>query len=93
MIINEKLNFIKGKFLSEDAKEVLWNVFTAKINYHQMKNFSSVERFGKEDETALERISALKKELVSLDRILAAAEAQNKKLIIGSEISISLSDD
>lgn len=93
MIKNEKLKLIEGKFLHEEAKEILTNIFTAKINFHQMKNFSSQERFGKDDETAIKRIQALKNEIVTLGKILAEAEAQKKKLIIDSEINISLSND
>ena len=58
-----------------------------------MKNFSSQERFGKDDETAVERIPALKHEIAKLNTILSAAKAQNKRLTIISEINISLSND
>ncbi|MBC7536945.1 MAG: hypothetical protein H7258_14740 [Ferruginibacter sp.] len=93
MIKNEKLKFIEGTFLYEEAKEVLFNIFSAKINFHQMKNFSSQERFGKDDEIATRRIPALKNEIVKLEKILADARTKKKKLIISSEINISLSDD
>ena len=93
MIKNEKLKFIEGTFLYEEAKEVLFNIFSAKINFHQMKNFSSQERFGKDDEMATRRIPALKNEIVKLEKILADARTKKKKLIISSEINISLSDD
>ena len=89
----EKLILIEGTFLHGEAKEILMNVFTTKINYHEMKNFSSQERFGKEDATAKKRIPALKKETDRLLKILAEAKANNKQLIINSEIVISLSND
>ena len=47
----EKLNLIEGNFSGEEAKEILMNVFLAKIHYHELKNFSSQERFGKDDIT------------------------------------------
>lgn len=93
MTTNKTLNLIEGKFQIEDAKEVLRSIFTAKINYHQMKNFSSLERFGKEDEKALERTTALKNELIKLEGILAEAAANNNHLIIGSEINIQFSEE
>ena len=93
MTNNEKLKLIDGDFIHEEAKEILMSIFSAKINFHQMKNFSSQERFGKDDETAVERIPALKHEIAKLNTILSAAKAQNKRLTIISEINISLSNE
>ncbi|MEO6671689.1 MAG: hypothetical protein ABIN36_19550 [Ferruginibacter sp.] len=93
MIKNEQLKFIEGIFLPEEAKEILTNVFLAKINFHQMKNFSSQERFGKDDAIAIKRITALKSEIVKLEKLLLSAKNKNKKLIVNSEINISFSDD
>ncbi len=93
MILNEKLKLIEGEFLHEEAKEILTHIFSAKINFHQIKNFSSNEQFGKDDETSIKRIPALKKELTRLEKILSEAKAQNKKLTISSEINISILGD
>ncbi len=93
MTKNEQLKLIEGEFLHEEAKEILTNIFSAKINFHRSKNFSSQERFGKDDERALERIPALEKEIDKLEKILFEAEVQNKTLLISSEINISLSND
>lgn len=93
MLKNKKLKLIEGKFLHDEAKEILRNIFSAKINFHQMKNFSSQERFGKDDKTAVKKIPILKKELVKLDKILAEAKAKNLNLVITSEINILLSAD
>ena len=90
---NEKLTLIEGKFLNEEASEILTNIFTTKIRFHEAKNFSSQERMGKDDEIARERIPALKKELKKLQELLTEAKANNKKLIISSEINISLFDN
>lgn len=92
MTKNEQLKLIEGKFQHDEAKEILLNIFSAKLNFHQMKNFSSQERFGKDDETALIRIPALKMEVLKLKAILAEAELNNKKLRISSEITISCED-
>lgn len=84
MIKNDQLNFIEGIFLPEEAKAILTNIFLAKINFHQMKNFSSQERFGKDDEIAVKRIPDLKSEIVRLEKILAAAKNKNRKLAVNS---------
>ena len=55
-----------------------------------MKNFSSQERFGKDDKTAVKRIPALKKSIEKLDRIIKHAEKHKKQLTINSEISVDL---
>ena len=89
----EKLNLIEGNFSDVEAKDILMNIFSSKINFHQLKNFSSQERFGKDDETAKKRIPELKVEIERLKQILSEAKAKNKKLVISSEINISFSND
>jgi len=90
---NEKLVLIEGKFSYEEVKDILINIFSTKIQFHEMKDFSSMERFGRADEIAQIRISALKKELTKLQDILAEAKAKQKKLIVSSDINITLADD
>jgi hypothetical protein len=89
----EKLTIIDGSFTYEEAKEILINIFSSKINFHTMKNWSSQERFGKEDEIAQKRIPALRKEIKKLDTILTKAKAKNKKLVVSSEINIAIQED
>ena len=87
----EKLTLIEGNFSEEEAKEILMSIFSNKIQFHETKNFSSLERYGIQDEIASNRIPALKKELEKMKEILNMAK--NKKLMINSEIHISLSKD
>lgn len=86
----EKLTLIEGDFAVSEAKEILNSIFSSKINFHNIKNWSAQERFGKDDAIAQKRIPALKTEMKKLDEILAEAKANNKKLVISSEIRISL---
>lgn len=88
----EKLTFIEGTFNDAEAKEILLNVFTQKINFHQMKNFSSQERFGKVDAAASKRIIELKKGLEQAMNIVDEAKRNNQKLNISSEINITVSN-
>ncbi|MFN3446180.1 MAG: hypothetical protein ACK44D_10600 [Bacteroidia bacterium] len=88
----EKLTFIEGAFTDAEAKEILMNVFSTKINFHQVKNLSSQERFGKVDVTASKRIIALKKGLEKAMEMIAEANKYNKKLTIKSEINITITD-
>lgn len=89
----KKLTFIEGDFTCEEAKEILTNIFSSKINFHTMKNWSSQERLGKDDEIAQKRIPALKNEMKKIEGILSEAKAKNKKLVVSSDIKISLLED
>lgn len=89
----QQLILIDGEFLLEDGKEILNNIFSSKINFHQMKNFSSQERFGIDDAMAKKRIPQLKEEVLKIEKILLEAKSKNKKLIISSTIDISFSNE
>jgi hypothetical protein len=85
----EKLTIIDGNFTFIEAREILITMFTSKINFHNIKNWSSQERYGKDDEIAQKRIPALKNELRKLEEILSEAKSKNKMLFVSSEINIS----
>ena len=89
----EKLTLIDGIFSHVEAKEILSNIFSSKINFHNIKNWSSQERFGKDDEIAQKRIPALRNEMKKLEEILLEAKAKNKKLMVTSEIKISILEE
>lgn len=89
----EKLNLIEGDFSYEEANEILSNMFSSKINFHNIKNWSSQERFQKDDEIAQKRIPALKIEMAKLQTILSEAKANNKRLVVNSEINITLLEE
>jgi hypothetical protein len=88
----EQLNLIEGNFSDEEAKEILMNIISTKIHFHEMKNFSSQERFGKEDEIAQMRIPKLKNEIENVLQLISVANLNKNKLTITSEINISLSE-
>ncbi len=89
----ETLTLIEGNFSEEEARDILMNIFSAKINFHQSTNFSSQERFGKQCEIAQKRLPELKKEIEKVRQVVSEAKSKNKRLIITSEINIYLSDD
>lgn len=88
----EKLTLIEGDFSLNEAKEILTSMFNSKINFHNIQNWSSQERFGKDDETAQKKIPLLRNEIKKLEEIISEAKANNKRLVINSEITISLKD-
>lgn len=89
----EKLKLIEGEFFVDEAKEILMSMFFSKINFHNLQNWSSQERFGKDDAIAQKRIPELRNDIKKLEEILLEAKAKNKKLVVSSEINISLLED
>lgn len=92
MNFNQNLVLIDGEFAPADAKEILKNVFSSKIQFHEMRNFSLKERFGKKDEAAIKRISELQMTLEKILQIVSEAETSNEALTIKAEISIQKSE-
>lgn len=88
----EKLVPINDTFTCEEATEILLPLLKARINFHNIKNWSSNERYGKDDETAQLRLPLLRKEVDKLTVLLSDAKKQNKRLVVTSEINIALSD-
>lgn len=86
----QKLTFIDGTFSPEEIREILINVYSSKINFHQIKNFSSRERFGKDDKTATKRIPELKQAMEEVLSIIETAKKNGGQLEIKSDICISL---
>ena len=89
----ETLSLIEGNFSEEEACEILMALYSAKINFHRMRDFSSRERFGRSDEAAQKRIPELQKEIEKVSQIVTEAKSKNKRLIITSGIELYLSDD
>lgn len=84
----ERLTLIKGNFEPEDAAEILMNLFSSKLQFHSLKNFSSMERLGVEDPLSSQRIPELKKTLVQLEQIIAQAKSSNQKLSLYADVVI-----
>jgi hypothetical protein len=85
------LKLIDGQFSPDEAREILMSVFIGKIDFHENKNFSSEERFGKVDLTALKRIPELQRSMDIISRIIDEAKENNETLQITTDIQISLS--
>ena len=88
----EPVSLIDGNFDPDEAKELLSSLLNDKIHFHQMKNFSSTERFGKQDQKSLKRIAELKEGNNDLLELISKAESENKILSIFAKINIDLID-
>ncbi len=89
----ETLTLVDDTLTNAEASEILSNMFSSKINFHVIKNWSSQERFGRENEMAQKRIPELRKEVEKLQTILSEAKTNKKRVVVRSEISISLIDE
>jgi hypothetical protein len=63
----ESIKLVEGTFSGIEAKEILVDLISKKINFHHLKNFSSEERFGKTCELSLDRIQELKEGIKRLE--------------------------
>lgn len=89
----QTFTLIEGEFLPKESREILFSIYKSKMRFHRMKNFSSQERFGKEDESALKRIAQLKETLEAISKVIDLAEKEGKILEIRSQISLHLIDE
>ena len=83
---------IEGEFSPKESRELLLSVFKSKIRFHRLKNFSSQERYGKDDEKALARMLQLQETLASVFKVIGDAEKQNQTLEIKAEITLDYSN-
>lgn len=86
----QNINLVKGTFSPEDAKLILFNLITHKINFHSMKNFSSEERLGKPEKGSKKRIEHLKACRDKVFALIEIAKEQKYDLNIHSDIIITL---
>lgn len=55
----ETIDLIKGTFTPSEARDLLLDLLNSKINFHNKKDFSSRERFGKPDADSEQRLKHL----------------------------------
>ena len=89
----EKITLLNDSFTNEEAKDLLIHLFKSPINFYNIKNWSSQEKYKKDDATSQERIPALKKEIEKIQAIILKSKKEKKKIVVSSEINISLVDD
>lgn len=88
----EKHPIIRGEFKPSDAKLILLNILNNKIKFHEMRNFSSIERYGIVDENVESSINRLKYIQSSIEKIIHEAEIEGKNLSINAELNIQIID-
>jgi len=89
---SNNFKLINGVFDAIEAREILTNIISSKIQFHSIRVFSISERFGINDQVSRERIEQLKETKIELLRLIEVADRNNKKLSITSNIDIRLVD-
>lgn len=89
---SESLMLLKGRFTADEAREILMNLFRAKIGFHELRNFSSRERFGHDDQVASERIPELKESLRRIEDLAGEAERAGRLMAVSSIVHIEFMD-
>lgn len=84
---------IDGTFKAEEAKELLTNLYSDKIQFHSRKSFSMQERFGHPDEASLKRIPELKKTLNDICAMLNQLQNNTATLHIQANIVIKAHEE
>lgn len=88
--IKKTCELINGHFSPEEASEIVHDLFTKKINFHEVKSFSQLIREGAEDQKSAKRIVELKADRKQAKELIDAAAASGKSIKITSTVHIEL---
>ena len=86
----ETIEFIKGTFTPIEARELLLQLLTDKINFHNLKNWSSNERFGKPHAYSEQRLKSLKESRKKVETLFPKSNSEEKSITINSIIEINI---
>lgn len=86
----QSFDLILGSFTPEDAKEILMNLITGKIDFHKKRSFSNEIRFGEPDVYSENRINQLTVSKNKIYELIEDARVKNALLKIKSTIEIDL---
>lgn len=80
---------ISGSFAPDEAKEIIFDLLTSKINFHNIKSFSSLIRFSHPNLESELRIKELKETREQLLALVQQAAGDKLNLRIESTIKVS----
>ena len=89
---HKELELIKGEFSAEDARDILLQLFTDKINYHQARNLSSLERFGKLNDISVRRLPELKFQIQKINDLFQNADLSGATIKIQATVNIEITE-
>ena len=86
----ETIDLIKGTFTPNEARELLLRLLADKINFHNLKNWSSRERFGKPDIDSEQRVKYLDESRKNVEMFISKAISEQKNITINSSIEMNI---
>lgn len=86
----DAISLIDGLFETEEAKEVLYTLFSDKIKFHQNRIFKLEEKYGKIDERSKNRVEELKASREKLVQLLDNKGTGSTQFQINCDINIHL---
>jgi hypothetical protein len=89
---HKELELIKGEFSAEDARDILLQLFTDKINYHQARNLSSLERFGKLNDISVRRLPELKFQIQKINDLFQNTDLSRATIKIQATVNIEITE-
>jgi hypothetical protein len=92
---NEKkleVKFISGEFSQEDARELLLNIISKKIQFHSVDSLSLWEKNASEDFGTKKRLEELQSARSQVLQLLTSQTTMGKKINIYSTIEIEVLD-
>lgn len=87
-----EIKFITGEFSPEDAKELLLNVISKKIQFHSVDAHSIWEKNAAVDSASKKRLEELKTAREEILDLLTIHSGKNQKIKINSTIEIEVLD-
>ena len=84
----ESYELVKGRFTPQEARELLNDLLSKKISFHQLKCFSQFLKEGTKNNAAEQRIEELKLAKAEAEYLIQQAEEAGKQLEINSSIVI-----
>lgn len=75
----ETIDLIKGTFTPPAAREVLLSLLNSKIKFHQLKDWSSRERFGAPDADSEQRLKCLKESRSKAETLLSTLISEGEE--------------
>jgi hypothetical protein len=85
-----EFDLIDGEFTSKEAMEIIGHLLQKKMEFHDLKSFSSLIRTGIDDSISLNRIEKLKLSEKKFQAFIQNVNLEPSKLSIQSTISIKV---
>ena len=89
----QTLNLISGTLAPNEAKEILLEMIKSKINFHNLRNFSSEIRYNRPDLQSKRRIEELTEAKEILLDMISDAKRDSKKIKIEAELLVTFEEE